>query len=133
MTNEVTELEDRWILPLRGAAITRIEPGEQTVFALDSDVRIIVGEHAYFTEGPVTGPEVEKTELGQIDRGLLQSSIGARIVSAIGFKSGALRIVLDNGRHLNVTRAQPLVPAAVISGNTALWVRNTSAADQESN
>jgi hypothetical protein len=132
MTNEVTELEDRWILPLRGAAITRIEPGEQTVFTLDSDVRIIVGEHAYFTEGPVTGPEVEKTELGQIDRGLLQSSIGARVVSAIGFKSGTLRIVLDNGWHLNVTRAQPLVPAAVVSGDTALWARTTSAADQES-
>jgi hypothetical protein len=133
MTNEVTELEDRWILPLRGAAIARIEPGEQTVFVLESDVRIIVGEHAYFTEGPVTGPEVDKTELGQIDRGLLQSSIGARIVSAIGFKSGALRIVLDNGRHLNVTRAQRLVPAAVVSGDTALWARTTSAADPESN
>jgi hypothetical protein len=133
MTKEVTELEDRWILPLRGAAITRIEPGEQTVFALDSDVRIIVGEQAYFTDGPVTGPEVQKTELGQIDHGLLQTSIGARVVSAIGFKNGALRIVLDNGGQLNITRAQPLVPAAVISDDTALWVRNTAVADQEPN
>jgi Family of unknown function (DUF6188) len=128
MAKEVTELEDRWILPLRGDAITRIEAGEQTVFVLDSDVRVIVGEHAYFTEGPVTGPEVDKTELGQIDRRVLQSSVGARIASAIGFKSGALRIVLDNGWHLNVGRAQPLAPAAVVSGETALWVRNTPAA-----
>lgn len=128
MAKELTELDDRWILPLRGDAITRIEAGEQTVFVLDSDVRVIVGEHAYFTEGPVTGPEVDKTELGQVDRGLLQNSVGARVVSAIGFKSGALRIVLDNGWHLNVGRAQPLTRAAVVAGETALWVRNTPAA-----
>jgi hypothetical protein len=128
MAKEVTELEDRWILPLRGDAIVRIDAGEQTVFVLDSDVRIIVGEASYFTDGPVTGPEVDKTELRQIDRGLLQRSVGARIVSAIGFKSGALRIVLDNGWHLNVGSAQPLTPAAVVSGETALWARNTPTA-----
>ena len=123
MTKEVTELEDRWILPLRGDTITRIEAGEQAVFVLDSGVHIIVGEQAYFTAGPVTAPEAVKTELGQVDPARLQSSVGARVVSAIGFKSGALRIVLDNGWHLNVGRAQPLVPAAVVSGETALWVR----------
>ena len=103
--------------------ITQIEAGEQAVFVLDSGVHIIVGGQAYFTEGPVTAPEAVKTELGQVDPARLQSSVGARVVSAIGFKSGALRIVLDNGWHLNVGRAQPLVPAAVVSGETALWVR----------
>jgi Family of unknown function (DUF6188) len=128
MTNEATELADRWILPLRGDTVTRIEPGEQTVFVLDSDVRIIVGEHAYFTEGPITGPEVERTELGQHDQGALAKSVGAQVLSAVGFKNGALRVVLSSAWHLNVTRSQPLVPAAVVSGETVLWIRTMPSA-----
>jgi hypothetical protein len=51
------------------------------------------------------------------------------VVSAVAFKSGALRVVLKDGRHLNVTRAQPLVPAAVVSGETVLWTRDIPSAE----
>ena len=80
MTNELTELEDRWILPLRGAAITRIEPGEQTVFALDSDVRIIVGEHAYFTEGQLMSDHDTLVRLA-VEVGLDEDEVRAMLAS----------------------------------------------------
>jgi hypothetical protein len=123
METDMRELDDRWILPLRGHTVTRIEPGEQTVFILDSGVRIIVGEHAYFTDGHLGIPETVRTELAELDPGQVQKSVGTRVVSAVGFKDGALRIVLKGGRQLNVTRARPLVPAAVVSGETVLWMR----------
>ena len=132
MAKEVTELEDRWILPLRGHTVTRIEPGAQTVFVLDSGVRIIVGEHAYFTyftDGPQGVPGTVRLELAELDLGEVRKSIGTCVVSAVAFKSGALRIVLKDGRQLNVTRAQPLVPAAVVSGETVLWMRDIPSAE----
>jgi hypothetical protein len=57
----------------------------------------------------------------------VQKSVGTRVVSAVGFKDGALRIVLKGGRQLNVTRAQPLVLAAV-TGDTVLWMRTMPSA-----
>jgi hypothetical protein len=123
------ELEDRWILPLRGDVVTRIEAGEETVFVLDSGVRIIVGEHAYFTDGPFRSQSTVRTELGRHDQSVLEKSVGARVLSAVGFKDGAFRLVLSSGWHLNVSRSQPLIRAAVVSGETAetaetvLWTR----------
>lgn len=124
MNTGMQEREDRWILPLRGDTVTRIDPGEQTVFVLDSGVRIIVGEHAYFTDGPFRGPETALTELVQLDPDDLNKSVGARVLSSVGFKSGSLRVVFSSAWHLNVTGAQPLVPAAVVSGETVMWMRS---------
>jgi hypothetical protein len=129
METGMQELEDRWILPLRGHTVTRIEPGAQTVFVLDSGVRIIVGEHAYFTDGPLGVTETVRPELAELDPDEVRKSIGTHVVSAVAFKSGALRIVLKDGRHLIVTHAQPLVPAAVVSGETVLWKRDIPSAE----
>ena len=131
MTRDMVEREDRWILPLRGDTVTRIEPGEQTVFLLDSGVRIIVGEHAYFTKGPITGPDVVRSQLAEFDPDELQKSVGAHVLSAVGFKDGSLRIVLHNGWFLTVSRKQPLVPAAVISDETVLWMRTMPSTSAE--
>jgi len=125
------ELEDRWILPLRGNVVTRIDAGEKTVFALDSDVQIIVGDRAYFTAGSSSGSTVARIELRQHDQRTLAKSVGTRVLSAVGFKSGALRVVLSSGWHLNVTRTQPLVLATVIAGDTALWARSARPAPSE--
>lgn len=129
MNTNMQEREDRWILPLRGDTVTRIEPGEHTVFVLDSGVRIIVGEHAYFTDGPFRGPETIMTELAQLQQDDLNKSVGAQVLSSVGFKSGSLRIVFSSAWHLNVTGAQPLVPAAVISGETVMWMRTMPPAE----
>lgn len=126
MTSMVTtqELDDRWILPLRGATLTAIDIGEQVGFVLDSGVRIVVGYGAYLSHGPIAVREVDARTLARWDRDVIAASVGARVLSAVGFKSGALRIVLSSGWHLNVTaKADPFVPAAVLDGKTALWTR----------
>ena len=44
--------------------------------------------------------------------------------SAVAFKNGALRVVLDNGWHLNIRAAGPFVPASVTSGDEVIWTRS---------
>jgi hypothetical protein len=123
MVNEMRELADRWILPLRGSHVVRVNLGENVTFVLDSGVQIVVGNEAYFTKGSIRASHVEPTKLSQLDSKEIQQSVGAQILSPVGFKDGALRIVFDNGWQLNVSTAGPFVPAAVISGDTVLWMR----------
>jgi hypothetical protein len=50
--------------------------------------------------------------------------VGAKVLSAVGFKSGALRVVLSSGWQLNVSSApEPFVSAAAVDGDTVLWAR----------
>lgn len=126
MAAELTELPDRWILPLRGSRVTDIEWDDSVRFQLDPPGEIVVGPSALFTSGPRTAPGVDARTLSQLGQGEVRQSVGARILSAVGFKNGALRIVLDNGWHLNVRSTGPFVPASVTFGDSVTWSRQAA-------
>lgn len=123
MAAEVRELPDRWILPLRWSRVTRIEWDDRIRFQLDPPGEIAVGPEALFTDGPATAPGADAVTLGQMGPDEVQQAVGAKILSAVGFKNGALRIVFDNGWHLNVRSALPFVPASVAFGESGTWSR----------
>jgi hypothetical protein len=123
MAAEARELPDRWILPLRWSRVTRVDWNDRVRLQLDPPGEIVVGSGALFTHGPATGPGVDAKSLGQMGRDEVQLAVGARILSAVGFKNGALRVVLDNGWHLNVRSAPPFVPASVTFGESGAWAR----------
>lgn len=111
-------------LPLRGSTVTAVHFGETVTFVLDSAVCIVVGAGACFTAGPIRAPDADVRTLAQWGRAALARSVGARVVSAVGFESGALRVVFDSGWHLDVrSTSAPFVPAAVATEDGLLWVR----------
>jgi tellurite resistance protein TerC len=117
------ELPDRWILPLRGSRVTQIDCDDSVRFRLEPPGEIVVGRDAWFTRGPRTAPGTAVTSFRQLDQEQVKRSVGARVLSAVGFKNGALRVVFDNGWHLNVRSAGTLVPASVTSGGSVTWPR----------
>lgn len=124
MAGETQELDDRWILPLRDSTVTAVEFGDNVTFVLDSGVRIVVGSGACFTEGSIRAPGVDVRTLAQWGADLVGRSVGARVLSAVGFKSGALRVVFGNGWQLTVrSTVEPFVAAAVVRADTILWAR----------
>jgi Family of unknown function (DUF6188) len=132
MPHEMTELSDRWILPLRGSRVTQIEWGDRVRFQLDPPGEIVVGSGAYFTNGPKAAPGADAKTISQLGQDEVRRSLGAGILSAVGFKNGALRIVFDNGWHLNVTSAAPFVPASIASGGAVTWSRPSTDAERPS-
>jgi hypothetical protein len=124
MTAEVGELPDRWILPLRGSRITEIEWDDTVRFRLEPPGEITVGPAALFTHGPLTAPGADATTLGQLGLEKVQTTTDSRVLSAVGFKNGALRVVLDNGWHLNVPANDLSVTATVTVGNSVTWSRD---------
>lgn len=71
-------------------------------------------------------PDAELTPLSSYGRSELRNvTVDARILSAVAFKSGTLRIVLDNGRHLNLRR-DTSAPAVVRLGDSVVWERPTA-------
>ena len=133
-TDETRELDDRWILPLRGSVVAAVDFGETVTFVLDSGVWIVVGGGAYLSQGSIWGPDADARTLAQLGEDVILRCVGRRVLSAVGFKSGVLRVVFSNGWHLNVGSqpkglpSEPFVPAAVVQGETALWARVPPAA-----
>lgn len=119
--NELIEREDRWILPLRGSRVTHIEWGDDVTFELDPPGRITVGSAALLTHGSLRAPEADPKMLRQCGHDQARQATDAPIVSAVGFKNGALRIVFDTGWHLNIKATGPFVPASVTSDDTIIW------------
>jgi Family of unknown function (DUF6188) len=123
MANEINELEDRWILPLRGSQVTHVDWGDSARFRLEPPGEIAVGFGALLSHGPRSAPGAQARTLGELGQEEVQRAVGTHVLSAVGFKNGALRIVFDNGWHLNVRAAEPFVPASVTSGDSVSWSR----------
>jgi hypothetical protein len=132
MVTETQELDDRWILPLRGHCVTAVDFGADVVtFVLDSGVQITVGYGASFTPGSIKAPNADVRTLAQSGKDAILRLVGILVVSAVGFKSGALRVVWPNGWQLNVrSHSESFVPAAVVDGDIVLWARTASTAQK---
>ncbi|MGW8780513.1 DUF6188 family protein [Streptomyces sp. NPDC055796] len=113
----VEDLGDRWLVGLRGIptlAVRRTEAALSVTFA--DEVVLTVAGPALLTEGPVTAPgaaAVTGDGWGRL--------VGAIVLSAVAFKSGALRLVFSTGHHLNVGGAEPGTEASLRKPGVFRW------------
>jgi hypothetical protein len=122
--DEIRELEDRWIFPLRKNQVSDVEwRDEAVIFQLDFPGQIVVGYGALFAQGTLIDPVFERIPLHASDRVKMQRCVGAAIASAVGFKDGAMRVVFGTGQQLSVRSSDPFVPAALRLERAAVWQR----------
>lgn len=125
MVEDMTELPDRWILPLRHHRVVGITWDENVIVELEPSSRIVLGYGALYTPVSVRAHKADDSAtVGRRDRAEVEQLVGCEVLSPVGFKNGALRIVFDNGWKIDVRAETEFVPAAVISGDMALWIRS---------
>jgi hypothetical protein len=117
----IQELEDRWILGLRGSCVDSVSRGAELRVGLDTGVQIKVGGSALLTVGPVTAPGATLTRVSEVPHDELENLVGARVLSAVAFKSGSLRVVFSTHYHLNVRSADPAATAEVLKPGSFEW------------
>ncbi|MET8571899.1 DUF6188 family protein [Streptomyces sp. NPDC004783] len=78
------------------------------VLMLDRGARLAVKGPACLTYGPASAPGAVPLSGEE-----WQALVGATVVSAIAFKSGALRVVFSTGHHLNIRGEGPGVAVRV--------------------
>lgn len=94
---EPVEHEDRWILNLRGKSVVRISIDVRLTLVLDTGWEVVLEALARPSTGPLrTSPGLPLTPESQ-DVAAALPLFGAKVLSAVVFKSGALRMVFDSG------------------------------------
>ncbi|MFJ4091844.1 DUF6188 family protein [Kitasatospora sp. NPDC089913] len=111
----LAEHEDRWIMNLRGLAVTRISVGHQLFLHLDSDARVDLGCPFKLTRPVGEGRQDVLLDPGRQDVAAALGLFGAKVLSAVAFKTGSLRLLLDNGFRLT-SKADPLFEAWEVLG-----------------
>lgn len=109
------EHEDRWVLNLRGMSVTKITVDFRLVLVLDSDWEVALEAPVNLSHGTLhANPSVLlKPESQDIAAALVL--FGAKVLSAVAFKSGALRLVFDTGHHLTCS-SDPSFEAWQVTG-----------------
>jgi hypothetical protein len=103
----LAELSDRWLLPYRGLNVSQITVDYAVTFLLEGQVTIVIEGDATLADRPGRAPGAQTVELhpGRQDVAAALSLFGATVNSAVAFKTGTLRLVLD---HFQLTvRADP--------------------------
>ncbi|MFC9332065.1 DUF6188 family protein [Kitasatospora sp. NPDC057015] len=97
-TNPV-EHPDRWILNLRGRRVAKVALDPHLELSLGSGWDVVLESRAVLSHGSaLTNPSIPLTPTS---RNIAAQLLGTSVLSAIAFKSGALRMVFDAGLHLN--------------------------------
>ncbi|MET7304126.1 DUF6188 family protein [Embleya sp. NPDC005575] len=97
-TNPV-EHPDRWILNLRGRRVAEVALEPHPALSLDSGWDVVLEGPAFLSHGSaLTNPALP---LSPTSRSTASQLLGTSVLSAVAFKSGALRMVFDAGLHLN--------------------------------
>ncbi|WP_032918162.1 DUF6188 family protein [Streptomyces rimosus] len=96
------EHDDRWILGLRGLTVTKICVDHQLSFLMGTDFRVVLEGPCRLSHGAAggKGPHAVLVPERQ-DVADALALFGAEVVSAVAFKTGSLRLVFDNGLHLD--------------------------------
>lgn len=112
---EPVEHSDRWILDFRGLCVAKISIDYRLTFTLDSDWEVVLEAPVYLSAGSL--PANERSELlpQTQDVAAALRLFGTEVLSAVAFKSGALRMVFSSGTHLNCP-ASPSFEAWQITG-----------------
>ncbi|MFE7355646.1 DUF6188 family protein [Streptomyces sp. NPDC057543] len=93
------EHSDRWVLNLRGRRVAKVTIAPYLALSLDSGWEVVVEPPALLSHGSVRiNPGVP---LAPASRSMASQLLGTSVLSAVAFKSGALRMVFDAGLHLN--------------------------------
>ncbi|KOU65712.1 hypothetical protein ADK55_06630 [Streptomyces sp. WM4235] len=101
---EPVEYEDRWILNLRGLSVVKISIDFRLTLVLDAGWEVVLEAPARLSTGPLhTSPGLPLTPESQ-DVAAALPLFGAKVLSAVVFKSGVLRMVFDSGMHLTCLR-----------------------------
>jgi hypothetical protein len=100
------ELEDRWWLGLRGRAVESVDAYEFSVvvsFGGGSALTIESSANVRANAQAAETPAVTHNEDGTVSTSeALVSLVGQRVVSGVGFKTGALRLVFESAAWLTI-------------------------------
>lgn len=86
---------------LRGLAVTEISIGYHLFLHLDSDARVVLGCRFQLTQGACDDRQHVVLDPERQDVAAALGLFGAKVLSGVAFKTGSLRLVFDNGCHLN--------------------------------
>lgn len=113
--SSLAEHEDRWIMNLRGLAVTKISIAYQLFLHLDSDARVDLGCPFKLTQDVGGSRQDVVLDPGRQEVAAALGLFGAKVLSAVAFKTGSLRLVFDSGCHLN-SQADPSFEAWEVLG-----------------
>ncbi|MFJ4845644.1 MULTISPECIES: DUF6188 family protein [unclassified Streptomyces] len=109
------EHQDRWILNLRGMSVTKISVDVRLVLALDSGWEVAMEAPVKLSHGTAhANPSVLLNPESQ-DVAASLALFGAKVLSAVAFKTGTLRLVFDTGHHLTCS-SDPSFEAWQVTG-----------------
>ncbi|WP_346538590.1 DUF6188 family protein [Micromonospora sp. DPT] len=96
--------EGRWLLPYRDMQVVQIRGSYQLTLVLDGGAQVDMESESLLTDGPLTAPDALPVRLLPEHQEVAPalSLFGAKILSSVVFKTGALRLVFSTGAHLNV-------------------------------
>ncbi|MFD6393724.1 DUF6188 family protein [Nocardia sp. NPDC060259] len=116
------ELDDRWILPLRGRSVIGIDwRASDLLLDLGNEHSILVGYGAHLTPGNGKADDPNFKPLTEWDRKVADEALRSSIVSSVGFKSGTLRIRFNNGWGLVARPIYKNSSAIVYAEGRVLW------------
>jgi hypothetical protein len=98
------ERTDRWSLPYQDLRVTQLRVDALLTLVLDDAAEITVSCPATLIRGPTAGfgpASVRIAPHRQEVAGALEL-LGARVVAAVAFKDGRLRLLFDGGTQLHV-------------------------------
>ncbi len=92
---------DRWVLSLRGLSVVKISIDFRLTLDLEEEWEIVLEAPAQLSTGSLrANPGLPLTPEAQ-DVAAALPLFGAKVLSAVAFKSGGLRMVFNSGVHLN--------------------------------
>lgn len=120
----IVEHEDRWLFkPLCGRTVTRIEwKSDHLELVLDDyHFRILVGYDTELSARSLTKGSPDRHRIDNWNRVDVEEFLGARIVSAVFFKTGAVRLGFKNGGILFVDADRQDFAPEVQFGDRTVW------------
>jgi len=98
------ERPDRWALPYQAMRVTQLRLDSQLTLVLDESTEIVVGCPATLVRGPTSESGAVSVRLAphRQEVGAALDLFGARVLAAMAFKDGRLRLLFDGGDQLHV-------------------------------
>jgi hypothetical protein len=94
------ERTDRWSLPYQDLRVTQLRLDSLLTFVLDDTAELTVSCPAVLIRGPTAGNARIAPHRQEVAGAL--ELFGARVLAAVAFKDGRLRVLFDGGNQLHV-------------------------------
>jgi hypothetical protein len=96
------ERTDRWSLPYQDLRVTQLRLDSLLTFVLDDAVELTVSCPATLIRGPTGGSGTVRIAPHRQEVAGALELFGARVVAAVAFKDGRLRLLFDGGTQLHI-------------------------------